>query len=162
MSKNGKYNKSWQKEEKESVSPENFIANVTLDSTNPSKHSIRVEGNNADKVKDVTLELMKPLLSNKMTSNRNPWNSGSFYLVAMVIIISLFFVVAKMVTPFVFPVVLITSLIGVSIIGALQLLQDTSLNEENFLKLMGLSFKQIPFIKRTKVKENVEDESEKT
>jgi hypothetical protein len=42
------------------------------------------------------------------------------------------------------------SLLAVSIVGAFQLRQDERLSEENFLKLMALSFKYLPWI-RSKV-----------
>lgn len=135
---------------------------VHLDFTHRSKPNIRVEGHKAEEVKDVTLELMKQLSDNELRDTRNPWISGSFYLAAVVIIGGLFLVIAKMAHPFVFPIVLIASLLGISVTGALQLRQDDSLTEKNFLKLMVLTFKQIPLINRSKVKETNDGKKSRT
>jgi len=82
----------------------------------------------------------------KRPTYRNPWVSGSFYLAAMVIVVTLFLVAAKTVHFVVLPIVIIGALLIVSIIGAFQLRQDESLSEKNFLTLMFLTFKQFPFI----------------
>lgn len=79
---------------------------------------------------------------------RNPWVSGSFYLIATVIVVTLFLVVAKTVHFVILPIVIIGALLMVSIIGAFQLRQDKALSEKNFLTLMFLTFKQLPFIRR--------------
>jgi len=85
-------------------------------------------------------------IGNANASVRNPWISGSFYLAALLSCASLFLVAAKMVSPIVFPTVLIASLLAVSIIGAFQLRHDGTLDEGNFLKLMALALKRIPKI----------------
>jgi hypothetical protein len=80
----------------------------------------------------------------------NPWISGSFYLIAAVIILSLLLVAAKMISIIALPIIIIGGLIIFSVIGAYQLRNDEKLSEKSFLELMQLSFKQIPFIRSNK------------
>jgi hypothetical protein len=44
------------------------------------------------------------------------------------------------------PIVVIGAILAISIIGAFQLRQDGQINENNFLKLMALSFKYLPLL----------------
>lgn len=81
-------------------------------------------------------------------SAKSPWATGSFYLAAFLMVGVLFLVIARTVSPFVLPIVLIASMLGVSIIGALQLRNDTRLSEKNFLELMSLALKSLPLLKR--------------
>lgn len=46
------------------------------------------------------------------------------------------------------PIILISGVLFLSIIGALQMRQDEKLNEKNFLKLMALSFKYLPWLRK--------------
>ncbi len=80
----------------------------------------------------------------------NPWISGSFYLLAAVIVLTLLMVIAKMISPFALPIIIIGGLIIFSIIGAFQLKNDDRLSDKSFISLMGLTFKQIPFIRSNK------------
>jgi hypothetical protein len=113
------------------------------------EHVLKVEGSNADEVKQVSESLMEKL-GQSTASNivRSPWVSGSFYLATIVILISLFLVVARMVNFVVLPIVIVGGLLAVSLIGAFQLRQDKNLSETNFITLMALTFKQLPFIRR--------------
>jgi len=79
---------------------------------------------------------------------KSPWATGSFYLAALLVVGILFLIIARTVSPLVLPIVLIASMLGVSIIGALQLRNDTRLSEKNFLELMGLALKSLPLLKR--------------
>jgi len=112
------------------------------------KSIVRVVGTNANEVKDVATTLTEKVMEKHKESIRNPWISGSFYLASIVVIATLFLVVARMVHPLAFPIVLVGALLGVSLIGAFQLRQDKSLSEKNFLSLMALSFKQLKFIQK--------------
>lgn len=113
------------------------------------KMVLTVEGSSADEVKDVATELMKEMGEKEMPKTiRNPWISGSFYLATILVIGTLFLVVSKMVHPLAFPVILVSTLLGVSLVGAFQLKQDKSLSQRNFLYLMALTFRQLPFIRK--------------
>jgi RNA polymerase subunit RPABC4/transcription elongation factor Spt4 len=107
---------------------------------------IKVTGVNAEEVQTVARSLAGAMSPKRKSRTSNPWISGSFYLAAMIILLSLLLAVAKMVHPLVLPIVIIGAILAVSLIGAFQLRQDKSLNEKNFLKLMLLTFKQLPFV----------------
>lgn len=79
---------------------------------------------------------------------RSPWISGSFYLAAMVVIGTLFLVVANTVPFLALPVVIVGAMLAVSLVGAFQLRQDKNLSEKNFIALMLLTFKQLPFVRK--------------
>ena len=111
-----------------------------------AEHVLKVEGSNADEVKHVSESLMEKLEQQTASSIRNPWVSGSFYLAAIVILITLFLVVAKTVNFVVLPIVIIGGLLAVSLLGALQLRQDRNLSEKNFIELMAFTLKQLPLI----------------
>jgi hypothetical protein len=77
---------------------------------------------------------------------RSPWITGSFYLAALVVIGTLFLVMARTVNGFVLPIVMLASLFAVSLIGAFQLRNDDKLSQKNFLELMILTFKYLPLL----------------
>jgi hypothetical protein len=83
--------------------------------------------------------------------HRNPWVSGSFYLIVFIIVVVALSVAGQVLSIYALPIVVIGGLLALSIIGALQLRQDERLSEENFLKLMALSFKYFPWFKRRDV-----------
>ena len=114
------------------------------------KSIVKVVGTNANEVKDVATTLTEKVIEKHRGTIpiRNPWISGSFYLASIVVIATLFFVIAKTIHPLVFPIVLIGALLGVSLVGAFQLRQDKSLSEKSFLSLMALSFRQLPLIRK--------------
>jgi hypothetical protein len=110
---------------------------------------IEVHGNKSEDVQKVAQSLVETTSRRRNTSyQKNPWISGSFYLAAMVVLVTLFLIVAKSLSISVLPIVIVGSLISVSIVGAFQLRHDKSLSEKNFLSLMLLTFKQIPFMRR--------------
>jgi hypothetical protein len=84
---------------------------------------------------------------------RNPWISGSFYLAAFAIVLAVLFAAAKTIPLWALPVVIVGALCAVSVIGALQLKQDRGISDKSFLALMGLAFKQVPFLARISRKE---------
>jgi internalin A len=100
-------------------------------------------------IKNSTQTLFNLQNLSKMKKN-NPWISGSFYLISAVIILSLLLVAAKIISPIALPIVIIGGLIIFSVIGAYQLRNDDKLSDKSFLQLMGLSFRQIPFIRSNK------------
>lgn len=79
---------------------------------------------------------------------RSPWSSGSFYLLALVVVFASLGVIASLLPLWILPAIIVGGLLAVSIIGALQLKQDERLPDESFLKLMELSLKQLPLISR--------------
>jgi len=81
---------------------------------------------------------------------RSPWFSGSFYLAAAVILLTALTIVAGNTKPLAFPVVVVASFAGVTLIGALQLFNDNRLSEQNFMLLIDLSLKRVllPLVKK--------------
>jgi len=74
----------------------------------------------------------------------SPWASGSFYLVALVIITIIFLAVGRLVSVWLIPVVLVAGLLGFTVVGAFQLRQDDRLSERNFVSLMRLALSTTP------------------
>jgi hypothetical protein len=83
------------------------------------------------------------------TESRGPWGSGSFYLFAFLAVLVAFIAgVNYLPYPVVtVPVVVIATLLGVGVVGALQLRQDDRLAEKNFLKLMLETYKRLPLLR---------------
>lgn len=78
--------------------------------------------------------------------------SGSFYLVVFLIAIAALAVIGHILPILALPVVIAGGILALSVIGAFQMRQDEKLSEENFLKLMGLSLKYLPWIRRQEEK----------
>ncbi len=90
----------------------------------------------------------------------NPWISGSFYLFAIVVIMTLLAVISANVSWYALVVVFVGGLLAIAIVGALQLRNDETLSEENFLTLMIESFKRIPLLRSDKVSNKLSSNAE--
>jgi Flp pilus assembly protein TadB len=75
----------------------------------------------------------------------NPWITGSFYAAVFLVVA----VVLGHLPLIALPMVIIGGLLALSVIGAFQMRQDEKLSQENFLKLMALSLKYLPWITAT-------------
>ncbi len=109
---------------------------------------VKVVGADAKEVQAVAESLVNDMSKREVISPKNPWISGSFYLATVVIVGALFLVMAKIVHILVLPIIIIGVLLMVSVVGAFQLRQDKSLSEKNFLNLMFMTFKYLPFIRK--------------
>jgi hypothetical protein len=69
-------------------------------------------------------------------ARRGPWLSGSFYLVAMLVIGALVVIAARLVHPAALPVVILGAVFAVSVVGIFQLVQDGALSERTFANLL--------------------------
>ncbi|MCU0502561.1 MAG: hypothetical protein MUC51_12505 [Anaerolineae bacterium] len=76
-------------------------------------------------------------------TRRGPWLSGSFYLVAMLVIGALVVIAARLVHPAALPVVILGAVLAVSVVGILQLVQDGKLSERTFASLLGYVLRSI-------------------
>ncbi|MGB6688454.1 MAG: hypothetical protein WBE76_11480 [Terracidiphilus sp.] len=94
-----------------------------------------------------------PAKENTAPNSRNPWISGSFYLAAFAIVLAILLAAARTIPLWALPIVIAGALCAVSVIGALQLKQDRGISDKSFLALMGLAFKQVPFLARMSRKE---------
>ncbi len=79
---------------------------------------------------------------------RSAWANGSFFLFVFVIVLVTLDVLARSVSPYILPIILIAGVIFVPLIGALQLRMDTQLSEKLFLELMELVIGQLPLLGR--------------
>ena len=91
----------------------------------------------------------------KLDSSKNNINiylSGIFLTIIFIVLAMLIAFLSNRVAPLLFPIVLISSVIIYSIIGAfiLKLQGDSYLTQKKFLKLMFEAFKYLPLIKRSK------------
>jgi hypothetical protein len=107
---------------------------------------IIVEGTNPKEVQEVVLALMKK------SKPPNPWISGSFYLVVFLIVVAALAVIGHMIPIIALPVIIAGGILALSVIGAFQMRHDEKLSQENFLKLMALSLKYLPWIKQQEEK----------
>jgi VIT1/CCC1 family predicted Fe2+/Mn2+ transporter len=82
------------------------------------------------------------------TNNRqSPWVSGSFYIFAVIIVMTVIAVISKSTPWYSLVIVLIGGLLAVVIVGAFQLRNDEALSEENFIDLMERSLKRLPLLR---------------
>ncbi|MFB9686099.1 hypothetical protein [Amycolatopsis plumensis] len=75
---------------------------------------------------------------------RSPWISGSFYLAVFLAIVAILLVAGRVLSIWVVPVIVVGGLLGVSVVGALQLRHDDRLSERGFLKLMVVAVGRLP------------------
>jgi hypothetical protein len=64
-----------------------------------------------------------------------------FYLLCLVVVTALFLAVAQVVPVWTLPVVIVAALIGVGVLGALQLRQDGRVSEKGMLTLFRAAFR---------------------
>ena len=92
----------------------------------------------------------EPIPPSPKPPKRNPWTSGSFFLVSLVVIAAAFAIISAYVPWYVLPIVLIGTILAVGIVGALQLRNDEGLAETNFMSLMIETYKRLPLLKQDK------------
>lgn len=90
-----------------------------------------------------------------MKTKNNPWQSGTFYLFAFILIFASLIIAFIFLPTVAYPIVIIAALIAFSIVNAFQLRNDELLSEKSFLYLMIISFKRMPLLRN---KENKIDE----
>jgi hypothetical protein len=94
-------------------------------------------------VKDIPIVGPSPVDEvKKRGQSKDPWLSGSYYLVVIPIALTLFLVALKLVNPVFLPFVIIFTLFGISLFGAFQMRLDKTHKGISFLKLMFLSLKK--------------------
>lgn len=76
----------------------------------------------------------------------NPWTSGLFYVLSVVIIIICLSVISNSVNWKVLPIIIVGGVLLIGIIGALQLKNDDKLSDSSFIKLMTETYKNLPLI----------------
>lgn len=113
---------------------------------------ITVTGPIATDVKDVLIAAVAEHRESERARYqlRGPWVSGSFYLLALVALLSVLLVAGAVLPIWVIPLVIIGGLVGVSAVGALQLRQDERLSEKGFVELMRMTLAKLPLLMRLK------------
>ncbi|WP_067668532.1 hypothetical protein [Nocardia miyunensis] len=99
---------------------------------------------------ETSARLYKQMLDSTMkaAARRSPWLSGSFYLVAALVILSVLLVIARLTPVWTVPVVVVGGVLLLSVVGAFQLRQDDALSEEGFLTLMISVLGKLPAMLR--------------
>lgn len=106
------------------------------------KTTDEVKASAAEVVNSPSLESVSSHHSIQQKSN--PWISGSFYVLAFVVVMTVLAVISSSLPWYSVGIVFIGGLLAFSIISALQLRDDKNLSEENFIKLMLEALKQLP------------------
>lgn len=78
----------------------------------------------------------------------NPWVSGSFYLIAYIVIVGTLVASSVFVPLFALPLILIASVLAMAAVGAFQLRNDNRLRERGFLELMMAVLKRLVLLRR--------------
>jgi CheY-like chemotaxis protein len=85
---------------------------------------------------------------NDVITHVTPWKTGSFYIVAAVVFFVVIGAISRIVPVWIFPIVLVSVILLVVIVGGLQLKHDEKLKDESFLKLMLESVKRLFLLSR--------------
>jgi len=91
--------------------------------------------------------------TNSNMKKNNPWISGSFYLTIVIVAISGLAVLSQMVHWSLLPIIIISGILIVGIVGVLQLKNDDRITDKSFVSLMTETFKSLPLINKSTKKE---------
>jgi hypothetical protein len=83
----------------------------------------------------------------------NPWLSGSFYLIASIIVISILGVLSNTVAWYLLPIVLIAGILIVGLVGILQLRNDDRISDKSFTSLIKETYRRLPLLNQIKKNE---------
>jgi internalin A len=81
------------------------------------------------------------------SSRNNPWRSGSFYLLVFVVVMATLVTASNYMQWYAMPLVLIAALLAIPLVGVLQALNDGTLTEKGFLKVVLESYKRLPLLR---------------
>jgi hypothetical protein len=87
--------------------------------------------------------------ASEKTAQHNPWISGSFYLLAFVIVVAALCLAIFFLPWYAIPLLLVGGIVALIVIGAFQLRMDEKIPGASFMELMRLSFKSFPLIFRS-------------
>jgi internalin A len=90
----------------------------------------------------------------------NAWANGSFYLVAVVVVLGAVAMVTKIAPLVAVPIALVVGVLLVSIIGAFQLRSDAGLSDKSFVDLMRITLARMPSLRRIEKGSDVSARSE--
>lgn len=125
------------------------LANFPRCATHVTPKAIRVTGTDYKEVLEVTRTLTSDAAVRQQAAKiRSPWLTGTFYLLALAVIIALLLAAGRLLPIWALPVVLVGAPLLLSVVGAFQLRQDDRLTERGFLKLMTDALRQLPLLLR--------------
>ncbi|KOH45997.1 hypothetical protein [Sunxiuqinia dokdonensis] len=143
---NVKIGKLWHNEyDYKDYGNENFdlVENIYGDTRDMAVNLLDIE-NIAERLKDFIGK------KKQIMKRNNPWLSGSFYLVAAIIIISGLGVLSKTVVWYLFPIILIGGILIIGLVGILQLRNDDRISDRSFVSLIKETFKRLPLLNQIK------------
>jgi hypothetical protein len=109
--------------------------------------TIWVEGNDASDVSKVMRELFADAaVRHESVKLRSPWVSGTFYLMALAIVVALLLAAGNILPIWTLPLVIIGGVLLLAVVGALQLRQDDRLSDQGFVKLMSETLVRLPVV----------------
>ncbi|GAA0908670.1 hypothetical protein [Virgisporangium aurantiacum] len=86
------------------------------------------------------IKVMKEIERQRLAT-QSPWRAGLFYLTCLSVVTALVLVVARLVDWWILPIVMVTALVSVVVLGALQLRQDGKITERGLISLIAASFR---------------------
>ena len=120
-----------------------IVENIYADTRDMAVNLLDIE-NIAERLNDF-LGKKKPEMKKE-----NPWQSGSFYLVAAILVIILLGILSFTVPWYLLPIVLIAGILIVGLVGALQLKNDDRISDKSFTSLMKETFRRLPLLNQIK------------
>lgn len=90
---------------------------------------------------------------NNMKKN-NPYLSGSFYLISVIVILAGLAVLSKIVHWTLFPVVIVGVILIIGLVGILQLRNDDRITDKSFTHLIKETYKRLPLVRNKQNKDN--------
>jgi len=95
------------------------------------------------------------IMRTKESRSKSAWANGSFYIFLFLVVFITIAVIAGSLPIYVLPLVLISGIIIVPLIGALQLRQDDRLSDKSFIELVKITMGQLPLIKGSKENKSI-------
>lgn len=83
---------------------------------------------------------------NPKLMQNNPWIAGSFYLFVAVIFITGIAILSKSVHWSILPIIIISSILLIGLVGILQLKNDDRISDKSFVSLIKETYKRLPLI----------------
>jgi Flp pilus assembly protein TadB len=125
----------------EGISIQGNVGQVVYQSTNESTGVVQQAGKNLSAARE-----QGP--TSVPAPRQSPWVSGAFYLFAFVVVMAVLAALANFVELYVLPVVIVSGVLLVLLVGVLQLKHDNHLSDASFTQSLKLIVEQLPLIGR--------------
>lgn len=120
--------------------------------------TVSVSGTDAREVETVSRALVEDAIAHRRAEQiaqgdadrdlRSPWLSGLFYLLVLVVVVTLLLTTGRLLPLWALPIVIVGAALLLSAVGAFQLRQDGRLAEKNLLSLMQMVLARLPLLMR--------------